>query len=300
MDDKLVIFKESSIFIQQGQGPDSTGAGNDYGPSPTLLTVDVGCSSPRSIVVTPVGLMFKSAKGFYLLARSLSTNYIGAPVEAFNDRQVVSAALLSDHNRVQFGLDDGTVVVYDYFTQQWAVFTNHSQVDATNFQGLYTLLRADGGIRQEDPDSSRDVGSPFSMKVTTSWLQPAQLQGYQRIWKVLVLGEYKSPHILRAEVAYDFVDAIQQTEDITVAAQPTWGSDSTWGAGATWGGAVTPYQYQINLKKQKCEAIQVTLTDLSQSGSGESMSLSGLTYVVGLKPNTVRLPKAQKVGTIRE
>lgn len=297
MDDKLVLFKESSIFIQQGQGPDSTGAGNDFGPSPTLLTVDVGCTQQRSIVITPMGLFFKSAKGFYLIERALSTRYIGAEVEAFNDDEVVSAVLLANRNRVQFGLSSGVVLVYDYFVGQWSVFTNHSQVDAVNFQELYTLLRADGGIRQEDPTSFKDLGSFYSMKVTTAWMQLAGLQGYQRCWKVLVLGENKSPHVLRLQAARDF-GPVFQSENVSVSADPTWGSDPTWGDSETWGGPVVPFQYQLNLRHQKCQALQLTIQDMSQSGTGESLELSGLTFVVGVKPNTIRLPVAQKVGTI--
>src|ERR1700744_6308618 len=88
MDDKLIMFKgnpnyQNAIYYINGTGPDNTGANNQYS-EPIFITAAVGCNNQRSIVLTPPGLMFQSGQGIWLLGRDLSTNYIGAPVEAYN------------------------------------------------------------------------------------------------------------------------------------------------------------------------------------------------------------------------
>ena len=44
---------------------------------------NAGCTDPLSVVETPQGCFFKSAKGFYLLGRDLPVQPIGAPVDAY-------------------------------------------------------------------------------------------------------------------------------------------------------------------------------------------------------------------------
>lgn len=73
----------------------------------------------------PDGIMFKSAKGYFRLGRDLSfnaaDNYIGAPVEAFNNLSCLKAVLRNDLNQTRFVLSDNTtVLVYDYFFKQWS------------------------------------------------------------------------------------------------------------------------------------------------------------------------------------
>jgi len=50
---------------------------------PSLIPTDTGTINPRSIVLTPMGIMYQSEKGIYLLDRSLQVSYIGADVEAY-------------------------------------------------------------------------------------------------------------------------------------------------------------------------------------------------------------------------
>lgn len=295
LDDKLVLFKRSSIFIAVGHGPDDTGQGDDLAQNPAqLLTTDVGCTNQRSIVTTPLGLMFQSPKGIYLLNRSLQVSYIGAPVEAYNANTVVSAVLIAKQNQVRFGLDSGVALVYDYFVGQWTVFTNYSQVDATNWLEQYVIIRSDGVLRQEDPSSFTDNGNIVPMRIQTSWLSLSGLQGYQRVWKLLILGEWKSSHSLLVGLAYDYNSSQTQVTTITPSNPGTWGSGATWGSDSTWGGSAAAYQFQVHLTKQKCQAIQVTLTDASSYG--ESLSLSALSFLVGVERGAFRVPPARQYG----
>jgi hypothetical protein len=299
LDDKLVLFKTSTIFVQTGRGPSPTGSGDDLAANPAqLLTTDVGCTNQRSVVSTPDGLMFQSQKGIYLLNRSLQVSYVGADVEAFNQYSIVSAVLVASLNQVRFGLSNGQALVYDYFTRQWASFTNYSQVAATNWNGQYTILRADGGIRQDDPTTFLDNGAYVPMLVKTAWIQMGGVQGYQRVWKVFILGEWKSAHTLNVGLAYDYNDNQVQQIQIAAADPGSWGSSATWGSDVVWGGGsgdgLSSYQYSASPSRQKCQAIQVTLQDTGSAGEG--MSLSSLGFLVGVLPQGARLPAARRFG----
>ena len=66
--------------------------------------------------------MFQSAKGIYLMDRSLeSIKYISDAVEAYNSYTVTSSKLITSLNQVRFTLSGGVVLVYDYFVDQWSV-----------------------------------------------------------------------------------------------------------------------------------------------------------------------------------
>ena len=78
----------------------------------------------------PLGLMFKSEKGIYLLGRDFKVVYIGAAVEAYNSMTITSATLLADTNEVRFTTMEGRTLVYDYFHNRWATFTGQTAIDS--------------------------------------------------------------------------------------------------------------------------------------------------------------------------
>lgn len=299
LDDKLVVWKADRIFVITGQGPDSTGGQNDFSDA-VLVTSDTGCTEPRSIVTTPVGLMFKGRKGIYLLDRSLSVSYVGAEVEAYNGYTVTSADLVANTNQVRFTISNGQALVLDYLMRQWGVFTNHSAVDSVIWQGTYSYLSSSGAVYVETPGVFSDAGAFISLKLTTSWYTFAGQQGFQRLYKILLLGEFDSPHTLTVGLAYDYVPTISQTTTIT----PSVGT--------------LPYQWRVFPSIQKCEAVQITIYDSPSVGQviipggpgmwavtssvgyqadvGEGYNISGLAFEVGMKRGGFRLPASRSAA----
>src|SRR6185437_12680034 len=106
--------------------------------------------------------------------------------------------------QVRFTLDNGTALVYDYFFEQWSVYTNISAVDACIFDSNFTYIQSGGSIFTEDQSVFTDNGSFIQLSLTTSWLSFAGVQGFQRVKQLLILGSYKSPHTLQVNVASDF------------------------------------------------------------------------------------------------
>lgn len=279
MDDKCVLFKTNSVYYFVGDGPSPNGSQNDF-TQPQRIATDTGCANPRSIVLTPAGLMYQSPKGIYLLDRSLADHYIGAEIEGYvNGATVTSATLMEKYNQVRFTLSSGFEVVYDYFVNQWIRFTGINAVDSCNFQGNHTLIFSNGTIWQETPGTYTDAGAFIPLGLKTAWIQMAQLQGFQRIKKIMILGDYFTPHQLQVQILNDFVTTVvTDTATLTPLVDPT-----------------IPYQYLTFPTQQKCEAMQLIFTEL-QSGPtfDQGLDLSGLMFEIGVKKGTYKVPASQQ------
>ena len=294
LDNYVIIFKKSAIFAFAGNGPNDTGAQNDYNP-PQLITTDVGCDNPNTVVITPDGLMFKSTKGIYLLDRGLGVSYVGADVELYNDKTITSSKLLSDKNEVRFTTDDDTCLVYNYFFKdergigQWSTFTNHTAEDAEIWQNQFVFLKPSGQVWVENLNSYNDNGSPIVLSLTTAWMSLAGLQGFERVYRMIVLGEYKSPHKLQVEIGYDFNPTFTQSALIELSDIYTitnYGEDSPYGAGTPYGGEYPLYQFKTHMTKQKCQSVRFKLSDNQYAivgEYGEGFNITNLALEVGVK-----------------
>lgn len=287
LDDKLIIFKDSAIYYITGSGPDATGANNDFS-EPIFVSSSVGCSNPNSIAYIPQGLMFQSNKGIWLLGRDLSTQYIGAPVEKFNNFLVTSAQSIPGTNQVRFALDNGSVLMYDYFYDQWCEFEGISSISSTLWQGVYSYLKSNGEIYKESSDSYFDGSRPVLLSFTTSWLNLAGLQGYERAYYFYIIGQFLSPHKILIQISYDYAQFPSQSLIITPDNYSApWGSDEFWGQSSPWGGIGNLEQWRVFFQQQRCQAFQISLSEIYDpsyaSSNNAGLTLSGMNLVFGIK-----------------
>ena len=295
MDEKLIVFEETACFYISGAGPNNAGEQNSF-TDPERISVDVGCTEPESVILTPAGLLFKSNKGIYMLNRALGIEYIGADVEAYNSQTIVSARLVPDVNQVRFTCSDGDMLVYNFYTGQWATFANAAGLASEVVDNVFYYLRTDGTVFVENSQYS-DNTSTVSMNIETGWMTFGALQGYQRVYKMLIFGAYKSAHKLRVQVAYDFNEAWVQdviVDPLQFLDGSTYGSDSPYGT-SVYGGTGNIYQARIDFKQQKCQAVKVRITEL-QDEAGEGLEISGITLQIGLKSGTNKLSTSRKFG----
>jgi hypothetical protein len=301
MDDKLIIFKADAPYYMTGDGPDNTGANNDFS-TPTYIASSVGCSNPRSVILIPSGLMFQSSKGIWLLGRDLSCTYIGAPVERYNDAEVLSVVSVPSTNQVRFTLDNGVTLMYDYYYNQWGVFSNIPAISSTLYEGLHTYVDSQGRLFQETPGLYLDGSSPVLMSFTSAWFNLAGLQGLERAYFFQMLGQYITPHKLSIGIAYDYNPAIaQQTIIEPLNYTPNYGSASgPYGSESPYGGMSDVEQWRIFLNQQKVQAFRVTLDEIYDPSfgvaAGAGFTMSGLNLTVGLKKGYTTLRAAQSVG----
>ncbi len=300
MDDKLIVFKKDAIYYITGDGPDATGANNNFS-EPIFITGTVGTANPKSIVMTPQGLFFQSDKGIWQLGRDLSSQYIGAGVEKYNGVVIKSALSIPATNEVRFTLADGTVLMYDYYYGQWGTFNGVAAISSTLYQSLHTYLRADGAVRQETPGVYLDGTNPVLLSFTTSWLKLSNIQSFQRAYHFYFLGSYLSPHKLNVQIAYDFDSAVTQTSIVAPDNfNPTYGTVTPYGAGAVYGGPGNVEQWRVFFNKQKCETIQITVTEMYDASfgvvAGAGFTMSGINLVIGGKTTYPKLPSSKSTG----
>jgi hypothetical protein len=301
LDDKLIIFKANTVFALIGDGPLPTGAQNTFSV-PQLVASDVGCIDPYSVVRTRLGLMFKSKKGIYLLDRGLQVQYIGAEVEEWNDLTITSSSVVDEQNQVRFTTSEGRCLVYDLYFQQWYTFTNIPAIDSAVWQGKYVFLKSTAEIWRETKGQYLDVDVPIISTYVLALLQFGQVQGFQRIFKINLLGDNRGTHGLKIEVGYDYRDFYEERWIVypdTVLFDSVWGDDSVWGeAGTLWGGNYDGvYQFQIRPRQQRCQALRLKVQDFFGSGSGTAgFAFSNVTAEVGIEPNVARLAKTKIIA----
>lgn len=290
MDTNLVVFKENNIYTITGDAPNDLGE-NSTLSEPQLIATDSGCRDSNSVVLGPQGLYYKSAKGIYLLSRSLEATYIGAGVEDFNSQTITSAQLLEDNNEVRFTTAEGTTLVYNYYFKQWSTFSNQKITDSVIWLNNYLYISTGDQIFQES-EGFLDNTTFYTSTVSTGWI-PMVMQGFQRVRKLTVFGTYGSNHKLKVRVYNDYNSKVQQESVFDVGAilsvdSGFYGS-GVYGAESPYGGSTSElYQFQIHIKNQKCQALRVEIEDVydnSELGSntGEGASWSGITLEIGTK-----------------
>lgn len=304
--DRVVLFKAEAIYAFNGDGP---GANGDSSTSaftqPQLITTDVGCTDPESIVVTPVGLMFNSAKGIHRIDPSGTVVKVGADVDGFNGQTIRTATMLPDRTQVVFLTDAGLTLVYDHYAEQWSTFTNHEGQDAVVVNGLYHYLRNDGRVFRETPGIYRDDNVRIKLRIETARLHmQEQLQGFQRFWFAHVLGTWRSPHQLGIQYRLDdtilwgpleWLDATASSSPIgwlsgeganPVGEDPINGSvygEGNFGDGQFGGFAADRYSWRVHMS-EKGEAIQFGIEDFEAIGLfGASFEITELLITGGIK-----------------
>lgn len=311
LDSTLAIFKETSIFLLQGDGPNALNTSGQFNDA-QLLVSDTGCNNQNSLCFItqtpslPGGLLFKSPKGIYLLGRDESLTYIGAPVEKYNNLTITSANLLASSNQVVFTTLEGTALVYNYFFNAWTTWENLSSIDACVWQGSLCILTTDGVVMMQDVTNTvwqdtyhNGVSYPISLDITTPFIKLQGLQNYQSVFACYLLGTLQDHHTLSVQVAYDYNSSNkgQVLIDSSLAAN-RWGGLPIWGSNGVWGSnQFANYQFQINVNNPRCQSIQFRIKDVSPNPT-QGFSLNGLALECLLQPGAPRLPTSNKVGLI--
>ncbi len=289
LDGALVVFKRDKIAFVDGIGPPDNGAGGDFG-APQFIAADVGCIEPRSVVVTPAGVMFQSLRGIEMLSRGRSlTTYFGAHVEdTLQANPVITSAVLDEAKSLvvftclssEDATTDGKQIVWDYVHNIWltddllAGTTNaRNQVMVGQLVGtvpVRTSLRCGSNqIVQETSANYLDVGDYVSTELRTPWIKMAGVQGYGRTCGVGILLESKSPCDILVTIRLDYRDTVVQTRLFKA------DEISLLGAG--------PKELYVTFKVQKCESFQIELTDASPTGAGVSVGTGQGAAYVGLR-----------------
>ena len=284
LDDKLILFKKDRMYVLLGDGPVNTGQQNDY-QDPELIVSDVGSIYPRSIVSTSAGIYFQSDKGVYLLTRALTVQYIGAPLEdTISTTFLTSAVLNATKNEIRWtqGSNSGSAYayVYNYYFNQWMTFKTYDAVSACSWKGQYCRLDANGYLYLETTNDYAEYdGTAIPYAIETGWLAFAGLAGFQRLYRLTLLGEIRtsSPPQIVVKLAYDYVNTYTETINFTPS--------------GTTGDYVN---YEIAPARQKCEAVKLRIE--VNTGVNAGYRLVNMSALIGRKGGQTKFPLASQAG----
>jgi len=273
MDEKVIFFKQNSIYASVGQGPNNTGTQGEFS-LPQLVMADVGCPYPRSVVVTPAGLMFKSLKGIYTLGRGLQVEYTGVTMEAYNSEAVTSAQLMETKNQVRF-TTTSRCMVFDYFVNAWTTFSNFGCEDSAQWNNAHVIGVSGSNLVKKQGSTYADDTAPVNTTIQSTWIEVKDLAGFQRINRMTILGEYKSLHTLSMSVYNNYLLTSPDIYSVPV---------STDGI----------YISRVHFKTQKTTSFRFKLVESSVAPYGAGLTLAGFTFDVGLKKGLYKTPSSKQ------
>lgn len=293
MDTNLVVFTTNKIYIVNGPGPGS--AGPTFGAAtfsqPVAVASSTGCSAPNSVALLPIGTIFQSRQGMMLLNRSLQTQYMPDP-DSFASSQTYSRTIVMPEYQTVIWLAPGTGntaaggLAYNYEQNKWSVLTGFNGVGiADGVPGSWYMLRSNGTYATAFTSGVfQDNGTLYyPMSIETPWIQLGSPTGWGDIMEMQVLGEYKSPHTLNIQVAYDYGPYLPTPLTTNTATALVNGD--------------TVYQFRYHMpKRNRCYAVRFLISDTPTAGaetSGESCRISGLVLHLAADAGLSRLAAAK-------
>lgn len=261
LDDKCLIFTENRCYVVNGEPADGTGA-NDSLTTPQPLPSDAGCISSKSLALIPNGVLYQSTKGIWMIDRGLNSSYIGAPVETYAEQAINGFSISQTQNKVFFSQENQTIV-YDYFLGMWSTFEGMPAIGSLSWRDRHVYLHTDRSVRVQNTGYS-DNNSPYPTVIESGWVSFAGVQGYQRLYSLIFLGENVGAHYLKVELSYNFQNIVQDTFYINGDSikNVDMGDDAIFGD-TTYGGQEDGvYQFQLKPRVQRCESFKFKISDV--------------------------------------
>lgn len=210
LDNTVFAFSRDSIFVFPAVGPDD--AGTDDIPAPIRLPSATGLKDFRSLVETPLGLVFQGDDDkLWLIPRGG-----GAPVsfgDAVEDTladypTVVGACVSREEQLVTFacsnsGGTDTRLLSYDLRAQVWSddEFTSAEPVEAlVSYQGRAAYV-SEGIVLLEDSDAVPSAFIEHGMETGT--IRPFKDNAWGRFCWGLWLCEFRGDCTATARISYD-------------------------------------------------------------------------------------------------
>jgi len=226
LNEQLVIFKEAKIYVlPRGGGPNGETGPNKLGAGafiiPELIQgADTGCTGQRSVLSTPLGLMFQGIKGIELLDTGQQVHYIGDKLEGFTVGTINGAVLMPTFQQARFS-STSAIYVFDYYNKIWSTFSSASAPGAAaivlaqggKFCSIGTGTNAGLILIEDTSDFSSDAGVTYIMKVRLAWVASQEArQGSLRFrWLGLVITPRDVNAGANVKVSVNYQTAVTQT-----------------------------------------------------------------------------------------
>ena len=300
--DMLIAFTEDEVYAYMGDGPTATGAVGFT--QPKLLSTGQGAIPGSPVVSSSAGMYYFTERGLYSVLSNGQIQYISPQVESVLDLpNVVGMDLFDEVNELRIALSTGKILIYNYLFKRWSMWvTNINNLTSqTRYQpssgvseNAHVLVNSFGTPTRQSLNGYQDSKVNFTynpisgvyaritstasydLKIKTTPISANQLFGAQRVYRVMLLGDYLSSHRASYAVYNDYSSSASTNGNLTVS------SDTD------------PYLYRLHLIKQKSRAVQLEFT--ADNSTGASLVLSGIAFEIGGRPDTFKLPETQTIA----
>lgn len=313
MDNALIVFTRDAIYAMTGTGNDGTGTGATLALQ--VIAEGTGCIEPRSVVLAPPGIMFQSPKGFYLLSRELTLDYVSAGAAVEDEIRAMgnvrAATLLDDRHEIRLvgnaapvsNVEQPMLLIYDYLHRMWSTAPMPNMAGASTRlnalqagcswrgregevchvvmcqNGLAVERGSDDTVFADQDYTSTNVAIPID--VSTDWIHIAGIAGFTRMWRIAWMTDRRNA----GEMSYDlYLDRRGEYDDDATPQSGTWRSPA-------------PALGIVKPRWQKVNAFRARLYESGTVPLTENVRITGLTAKVGILPGHTRVSDANTGST---
>lgn len=278
------------VWQVYGAGPNEFGVGF-FSPAQRIAH-ECGCIDPLSVCRTPMGVVFRGRRGFYLINDGGQLTPFGVPVDP-----ETRAPSLTDYTYCRVLFDEvanevrvidvhgGKYYVFNLLEQKWSEWTQ-----STSAQNIVDAVVADGRVwyvhrgasssavrREYGPDETST--STESWSVQSPWYKLDGVAGFGRLWELVLQLK------LRAS------SSNVSTLTVTVETRSPEAASDTF----TWTGAQlsalassdVPADLRMHIADQRCKAFRVTITEACTSAYAGSSPVA-LRAIMGVDGKAVK------------
>ena len=321
----LLVFTNNNLYAISGEGPDAAGETSKF-TDPMLLRASRAAIEGTVHANTPIGVIYQSARGFYLANKELQIDYIGAPVEDLSVYRSLGTTIDDSKNEVYFALgyrhdENDTsndvagyeiVLVYNYLFKAWTQYTYDKTYVGYNSGGL--IMHA-GRLHLGRSRYAYYHGRTLSEDVDSTVIGGVWRENEDKFWdsKYGASGDIYSKYSTVVETPYIYTNKLQGAQrvykaqflgdykgdhDITVEMTVDYDDNTAHSQTKTASTLTDKNIYQIPVKRQKNRALKIKHTvtpNASSTISNEMFRLDGIALEVGFRPATFALPKGDTI-----
>ena len=289
----LMIFTNRCVYAIEGYGPSVTGQPVQAFGALQLISNQMGLYEVNSCMTTPVGVIFRTNYGWWLVDRTLTISFIGDGINGMVAQADQTIAMNVDQKlavirimTAQGGIGEPGYRSYNYWydSKRWST---DAPPPALSLVYKDAMVMGDNYFELNSVDVIARSGNQFGVSwvdgasdsfghgpsVSTGWITVSNMAMLKRIWRVIatvenMTGGGASDAAVQLSVYVDW-------DDVNVAFNHTWTADII-GFGLQ--------TVRAHMPKQKMKAIKLVLQQtVGATANTPGYNFIGLGFEVGVK-----------------